>query len=310
LGAGSTLKFMVPKFKKILVTGGSGFVGRHMVKNFVSTGHHVIATTTRIVPGIGQDPQLEWVEWNALESKLPDINWESIDAILHLAVPRPPFAYPSDEDALFKVVVESTFQLLEQARVAGIKRFVLASTGDVLGGQCPALESNSNFEPDSFYGTAKANAELLVRSYNKSLSCSITRFYHPYGPGADKFLINRLISKVIEGITITIEGVDGISVNPIYIDDLTTGLQLVLLSDETGVFNLAGPETVTLRSLLEIVGEVVGQTPLINANGEACIERHVGDMTRLTSRLEYFPKTFLYEGTRCLLDLTSMAETV
>jgi len=301
---------MASGLRKILVMGGSGFVGHHLVEHLVSNGDHVIATTTRIGPRLKQFPNLEWVEWNALGRGLPDLDWQEIDAILHLAVPRSPFVYPGDETSLFKIVTETTFKLLEQARISGVRRMVLASTGDVLGEQCPALESNSNFAPNSFYGAAKASAEILVRSYEAFLSCAIARIYHPYGPEGNRFLINRLVSKVINGEAITLEGPNGIRVNPIYIDDLVAGIRLAIHSDEIGVFNLAGPDTVTLREFLDYIGELVGREPVIKLSNRTEIGRHVGDITRATSALKFNPTTSLKEGIHRVVELVKITKAV
>jgi len=257
-----------------------------------------------------QEPAAEqegwsWVRWDATSSALPKVNWDEIDAIAHLAAPRSLFAFPEKAQPVFDTTVVATFQLLQSAAShARIKRFVLASTGNVLGPQgTDASEQDTLYAPGSFYGTAKACAELLVRAYGDLVSTAVLRFYHPYGPGGDRFLINRLLDVVMQGREVTIEGERGILLNPVWIDDLATGIRQALESCKTGIFHFGGPETVSLRSLVELMGELTGRAPFLRILPPRHGEPHVCRFDRSAAELGYDPREGVRTGLQKLIAL-------
>lgn len=288
---------------RVLVTGGSGFVGGATVGELLRRGHTVYATTTNSAPRPADHPQLRWLAWDACAQPLPDAPWDALDAVLHLAVPRS-VAFPADAGVTFEVTVAATMRLLERARTGGVRRFVLGSTGDVLAPAAPpAFEADEQLRPSSFYGTAKANAELLVRAYAGELSTAIARIFHPYGPGGDRFLVNRLLARVRAGEPVRVEGRDGITLNPLWVDDLAAGLAAAVEGDATGVFHFAGPDMVTLRELLLRMGALAGVQTRIEPQPErAPVECHAGDCRRSASLLAFAPSVSLGDGLRRLLE--------
>ena len=279
--------------RRILITGGSGFVGRALMAELAGQGARIVATTTRDVPPAVHG--VEWLRWNGVEDTVPLVLQDQFSAIVHLA-PSP----HSTDDAQFSLNVAATFHLLETARRFGT-RFVFASTGDVLGAREAAVETDITYEPSSIYGAAKACGELLVRAFESTASACVVRLYHPYGTGGDRYLINRLVRRVANGEGIDIEGPHGIRVNPVWIDDAASGLRLLLESDMGGIFHLAGPEIVTIRELVELTGELLGVAPRVISKPCLGTERHVGAYDRARS-LGYVPKTRLREGLRRLID--------
>ena len=234
---------------RVLVTGGSGFIGTAVTTHLTARGHSIVATTTR--PSAAREKSVEWVVWDALVEPLPDIDWRTIDVIVHLALPRQPLDDPDQARAIFETSVGATFHLLVAARRHGIARVLAASTGDALGTGERAREDEERYRPTSFYGTAKACQELLMRFDGGEYEAGILRFFHPYGPGGDAFLVNRLLRRVMAGEPIEIEGTNGIDLNPMWIDDLARGIRQAVESRATGTFHFAGPETIGLRSLIE-----------------------------------------------------------
>lgn len=336
---------------KILVTGGSGFVGSAVVAQLVCRGHKVIATacdvsttmddraespdaspvdtprglpTSRdgIVPAArghgtilhtqqGDAANPSWVEWDASTSPIPEVEWRGLDCVLHLATPAKLFDFPNEAAPIFEVNVAATFRLLEAARTNGVPKVLLASTGDVLGsGEKPAHEDDTLYSPRSFYGSAKACAELLLRAYQPILSTAILRIYHPYGPRGDRVLVNRLVKAVVEGRETRIEGRNGIQLNPVWIDDLALGICLALESDANGVFHFGGPQTLSLRALLEMVGTLVGREPLIESDLREPTRSHVGGFDHTSRILGYEPRVTLRDGIERLLESWSACSTV
>ena len=287
--------------RRVLVTGGSGFVGRALVAALLDRGHTVLATTTRLSDHLPRATNLHWLEWNASGAPLPAVEWKRVDTVVHAALPRTPFAFPEGANALFEVTVAATLRLLEVARREG-QRVVVLSTADVLGSNDrAACEEDLLYEPTTFYGAAKACTELLTRSYGAILQTAILRLFHPYGPGGDRFLVNRMAHAVVDGQEVRIERQDGILLNPVWIDDLVDGVCAAVESDATGIFHLAGPETVSLRQLLDIAAEFAHRRPVIRVEARDGIQRHYATCERSVRLLHYHPQVGVREGVRRLL---------
>ena len=290
---------------RVLVTGGSGFVGSAVTADLTRRGHSVIATTTR--DAAPRDQSIDWVIWDALVEPVPAIEWQAIDVILHLALPRRPLDHPDNATAIFETCVAVTFHLLEVARRHGIGRVLAASTGDALGAAGCAREDEEVYRPTSFYGTAKACQELLMRRFEGGDGGVILRFFHPYGPGGDAFLVNRMLQRVVADELIEIEGPDGIEVNPVWIDDLARGVCQAVESRHGGVFHFAGPDTLRLRALLELCGGVSQHEPRIRTRDEPAPGGHAGDFERAVRVLGYHPTVGVGEGVSRLLAAQSPA---
>ena len=200
--------------------------------------------------------------------------------IVHLALPRKPHTGPDKRRAIFETSVVATFHLLESARRYGIGRVLVASTGDALGATGCAQEDDECHRPASFYGTAKACEELVARCRDDTVASGILRFFHPYGPGGEAYLVNRLLRQVIAGERIEIEEPNGIDLNPVWIDDLATGICLAVDSRHGGIFHFAGPETVTLRALVELSGEISRREPRVQLRKGHVRGGHAGDFRR------------------------------
>jgi nucleoside-diphosphate-sugar epimerase len=265
-------------------------------------GYQVTATAGTKPEAFRAHPHLRPILWDALIQPLPSVDWSSIGAILHLAVSSRSRTFPAQARSLYEVTVQACYRLLETANRFEVGRFLMASTGDALGhSEKPHSEGDAEYRPTTFYGAVKACAELLTRSFQAVLSTAVMRFYHPYGPGGDQFLINRLVRMVAEEKEIVIEGTDGIRMNPVWIDDLVSGVCLTLESKETGTFHFAGPEMMTLRGLVETIGTVIGKKPRLRQSLVDCIEQHAGlfDTTRL--RLGYEPQMMIRQGIQKLI---------
>ena len=287
----------------VLVTGGSGFVGSAVIRALLDEGRQVIATTTGQVED--QKEGVEWIRWDATTGELPEVDFSRLDAVVHLAVPRALFDFPASADSIYSVVVDGTFRLLEAARKASVRRFVLASTGDVLGSRAEGgFESDRSYDPSSFYGAAKAAAEMLALSYRDLLQVAVLRLYHPYGSGGEKFLINRLVRRILLGQEVTIEGEQGIRLNPVWIDDCARGIRQAISASAAGTFHLAGPDLATLRELLELAGELSGNRPKLRSLPVQPVECHAGDDSRAREILGYFPEISLREGLLRVIEAT------
>jgi nucleoside-diphosphate-sugar epimerase len=292
----------LPPTSTVLVTGGSGFVGRHVVRAVADRGYRVIATHAD-PPGSKRPAhrRVRWLRWDGTRDPLPRVAWPRIGAIVHLAVPGNLFTFPDNASALYELDVGATFRLLEAARRHRLHRVLIASTGYSLGRMSRRhREADHDYDPETFYGTTKACAELLARAYQETLSTAVIRFYWPYGPGGGRFLIQRLLKNLAEGRELFVEGRDGMILNPVWIEDLAGGVVRALESNATGTFHFAGPETVTMRNLIDRMAQALGKKASIRIAPAARNRYQAADFNRATQVLGYRPRVRLERGLRLL----------
>lgn len=288
---------------RVLVTGGSGFIGRAVIPELNRRGQQVIATTHVAMDDLTESEQTRWVIWDALSAPLPAVEWSEVRSVLHLANPQNPFDFPAAAALMYEVGVAATYRLLERARKEGLAHVAIASSGDVIGQtHIPVREDNVNYRPLSFYAACKACGEVLAQSYSKVFPVAVLRFFHPYGPNGDRFLINRLVRRVLRGEEIEIEGEDGLPINPVHITDLAKGIVLALSSGESGIFHFAGPDHVTLRYLIERIGEIAGRRVKVRSLQKEVNGNHIGIYKQSEILLGYHPRITLEDGLRSLVE--------
>lgn len=247
---------------KIAVTGGSGFIGSHVVDRLVSAGHHVVVLDTR-------EPHRRDVKHRAVDiTDLPGMVTATIgcDAVFHLAaVSNVNDAY-SDPVGAMDVNVIGTARVCEAARRNQVGRVLLASTVWVYG---PAAGEGTVDEDTPLgiegtghlYTASKIAAELTVASFGElyGVPYTVMRYGIPFGPRMrDELVISRFVGKAAAGEVITIQG-DGLQYrNYVYVEDLADAHVLALAPEAANqIFNFEGPAPVSIRRIAEVVRELV-----------------------------------------------------
>lgn len=282
-----------------LVTGGGGFIGSALLPILCANGWDVIATSRTPKP---KRNGVRWIAWSAEEGGVPGCDWDKLDCVIHLAHPRVQSRDIGEMSRQVEGGLLATSRLLEKAARHEVRRFVFVSTGDVVSpADGMALETDNDYSATSFYSAAKASAELLVRSCAALLSTAIVRVYHPFGPGGDDFLINRLLAAVAAGREITTEREGGILINPVWIDDLAQGLALAAGASATGVFHLAGPDKLKLADFVKVCGRLLKKPVCLRENSAQPSLNHAGDCRRARRLLGWRPEMRLAAGLRKMI---------
>ena len=297
----------------VLVTGGSGVIGSAVVHRLAAAGYPVWATTT--LRPAADAAGVAWIRWDAVAEPEPIVPWDRIRCIVHLAAPRHPLSETGTTGALYATAVAGTRNLLARAEAAGIPRFLYASTGDVLTPNgAAAREDDRTYSAATPYAAAKAAGELLTLGHGAPPSSAVVRIFHPYGPGGDRFVVNRMITAITEGREITVESPDGIELNPIWIEDLAEGIVRAVLSDATGVFHLAGPDRIAFGAMLRLMAKLMNRAPRIHIGAPGRPGQHLGNCARARAILGFAPRVSLREGLERLcghvLDTESSAKGV
>jgi len=216
--------------RRILVTGGSGFIGRHAVAGLTRAGAHVRVVDLKPHP----DPEVDIVvgdiaDLDALEAAFAG----GIDSVVHLAAVTSVLRSLEQPDLTFTTNVAGTHALLEAARGAGAQSLVFASTNAVTGPMdAPAIVETAQLRPLTPYGATKAAAEMLMSAYTASygLRCACLRLTNVYGPGmqAKDSIVARLMRAIRLDRTFEIYG-DGRQVRDyVHVSDVIAAVKLGL----------------------------------------------------------------------------------
>ncbi|HVH51308.1 MAG TPA: NAD-dependent epimerase/dehydratase family protein, partial [Gaiellaceae bacterium] len=253
---------------KLLVTGGSGFIGSHVVDKAVAAGHEAIVFDTRESP-------------YGAETILGDVtNFDEVaaaaagcDAILHLAAMADVNEVAKAPVMTEAVNAQGTLAVLEAARVANVRRVVYASTIWVYGEQVEgvATEDSPLGIPRHFYTATKLAGEMYCHSYGElyGLEHTILRFGIPYGPRArEAAVLPAFVIKAHAGEPLTIAGTGEQSRRFVYVEDLADGVVAALVPEAANrIYNLVGDESVTIREIAELVQQLVQPVEIVHLEG-------------------------------------------
>ena len=274
---------------KVLVTGASGFVARHLVPALAHE-HDVVALThdaARVPPGDGFETVV--VDLRDPQASLPDV-----DAVVHLAQANVPF--PDGARDLFAVNTAATVALLDHARRAGATHFVFASSASVYGfGDRPWTEDDVPAATD-FYSATKLAAEGFVRAHEQFFSTLVMRLVAPYGPGQRNRMIPRLIDSVREGRPITLNEGGRPRMNPVFVDDVVGLVRAALATDGNRLVNVSGPDAASIRELGEAIGDVVGEEAQFETGTGVAPGDIVCANDRMLAEFDLEPLTSLRDG--------------
>lgn len=270
-----------------LVTGATGLMGSHLIPALARTRevHAVSRGAAKLAAGRVRPLELDLASDFALDALPP-----RVEAVVHLAQSPHFREFPERAEHVHRVNALATVRLLEYARRAGARTFVLASTGGVYGhGERPFSEEDpvSLREDAGFYTGTKLAAEAACASYARLLRVIVLRFFFVYGPGQNAtMLVPRLIRLVREGAPIVLQGGgDGIRLNPTHASDAARATERALDLPGSAIVNVGGPEVLTLRWMGEAIGRALGVEPRFAAEATTQPRHLVGDIRRMSALL-------------------------
>lgn len=290
------------KNKTILITGANGLLGSRLCGILAKSGFKVYGIVRRQTK---PQKSVTFIKKD-LSKPLSTRNLpRSLYAIIHLAQSNKYKKFPAAAFDIFCVNTMSTAFLLNFAFQTNTKKFLYASTGGLYGfGKRPFRESSLilNQNNINFYLASKTCGELLVQSYSKFFETKIIRPFFIFGPGQKKqMLIPRLISLIKKRKPVLLEGKNGVSINPIFVDDAAIATKNLLLSKKTGIFNLAGASKISIRQLSNIVSNAFGVRPKFLIKSQTK-NKLIGDISKIK---EYFPKYKKYSLKKQLLRIVA-----
>jgi UDP-glucose 4-epimerase len=312
---------LAARFGRVLVTGGAGAIGSNITDELVRAGADEIVVLDNFVRGrrenlawaVANGP-VEVVEGDIRDAALVRKLMDGVDVLFHQAAIR--ITQCAEEPRLaLEVLVDGTFNVLEAATDAGVRRVVAASSASIYGlaGTFPTSENHNPYANDTLYGAAKAFNEGLLRSLHamRGLDYVALRYFNVYGPRMDVHgvyteVIVRWMERIADGRPPLILGDGSQTMDFVYIGDVARANLLAAASDVTdAVFNVAsGTETSLLelaeRLLCAMHGDMgVEHGPARAVNG---VTRRLADTRLASQRLGFTAEVGLDEGLARLVD--------
>lgn len=291
---------------RVLVTGAGGFIGKRLVRELAEQGDSVYALL-RKPPTAADAIYFADSKVHQVVRDLGNLDTASlptgIDALVTLGQSSRFREFPEQAEEVFGVNVTANLRLLQWAVETGVRRVVHASSGGIYGGKRGGQFLESDLlavdSPLGFYLGTKLCGEVLVQNYRQFFDTTvILRPFFVYGPGQrhDMF-VARLIESVRHGRPISLQGVDGLRVNPIYVDDAVACFRSAVGLEGAHVINIAGPDVLTLRQICDSIGQLVRRSPVYQMLSGDPID-YVADLTRTRELLKPAPSTPFMDGVR------------
>jgi UDP-glucose 4-epimerase len=299
---------------KILVTGGGGFIGGHLVERLLADGHDVRAldnfTTGRRENLNDVIDAIELVEGDIQSYERAHTAVRGCDVVLHqAALPSVPRSVRDPLTSNASNVI-GTLNVLLAARDSDVRRVVFASSSSVYGAN-PTLPKREDLQtmPISPYAVAKLAAEGYCQSFWHvyQLETVALRYFNVFGPRQDPrseyaAVIPKLITAALEETTPVIFG-DGEQTRDFtFVDNVVEANVLAMAAPDVAgeVFNVAVGDRISLNTLLQQIGEITGREIAADyAAARAGDVRHsLADVSKARERLGYAPKVSLAEGLR------------
>ena len=308
---------------KILVTGGAGFIGSHLVEALVKRGDEVVildslndfydpaikrgnlSSIERTAGAAMGEGPVEFVEGDIRDEALVGRLFErDFDAVVHLAAMAG--VRPSLEDPLHyqDVNLRGTMVLLEELRKRPQTRVVFASSSSVYGGNTdvPFKESADVPRPVSPYAATKRSGELLCYTHHHLYGIPTTclRFFTVFGPRQrPEMAIHKFVRMTLEGEPLPFFGDGSTRRDYTYVDDIVDGVvRSIDRCEGYEIYNLGESETTSLSELVAMIGEACGVEPILDRRpmqpGDVLIT--YADTSKARKELGYAPSTKVAEG--------------
>ena len=247
--------------RHVLVTGGSGFIGRRVVSELSRDGAQVRVVDLKPHP----DREVEIVQGDLADHAVLEAALGGrVDSVVHLAAVTSVLRSLEHPELTYRTNVHATAALLEAARAAGVRALAFASTNAVTGPMdAPAITETATLKPLTPYGATKAAAEMLMSAYTASygVRCTSLRLTNVYGPGmqAKDSIVARLMRAIRLGSTFEIYG-DGLQVRDyVHVGDVVAAVRLALTREDwQGPMVIGTGHSLSVLDVVDAVRSVTG----------------------------------------------------
>lgn len=311
--------------KSLLVTGGAGFIGSHLVDRLLRTDVDRLTVIDDFNnfydPEIKRanitehlkDPRYQLAEIDIRDrAALKELfNQNTFEGIVHLAARAGVRPSLSEPQLYSETNINGTVNLLELARSHGLRQFIFGSSSSVYGinAKVPFSEDDPIRQPISPYAATKAAGELLCHTYSHlyRIRCVCLRFFTVYGPRQRPDLAIHKFAKLIsQGKPIPVFGDGTTRRDYTYVDDIIDGVVAAIKYDKSDyeVFNLGESRTVELKELISLLEKELDTQAIIDHQPPqpGDVPQTFADITKARALLGYNPQTQIEEGLHRFID--------
>lgn len=294
----------------ILVLGGAGFIGSHLVDALVSRGHNVRVFDLPNVSTQNLEKSLDAIElvngdFENISDVLPLLH--DIDMVVHLVGTTLPGTSNANPVYDVETNVIGTLRLFEESIKHGVKKIIFASSGGTVYGipQTLPIPEDHPTNPICSYGITKLTVEKYLALFHHlyDIDYAILRFGNPYGPRqrikSVQGAIAVFLGHVLHDETITIWGDGTVARDYFYISDLVSAFLKVIESEtRSKVFNIGSGTATSLNEILSVIKDVTGKSPKVQYNAPRKLDVPVNslDVTRAEKELNWSPAVELKTG--------------
>ncbi len=302
---------------KVLVTGGAGFIGSHIVESWLSEDHSVRVLdnlesgSLENLDEFRKEASFRFIEGDIRKEKDVVEAVEGVDAVFHEAAVTSVPVSVKNPDMTRDVNVGGTVNLLVKCEEFGVDKFVFASSCAVYGeAENLPIDEETQLEPNSPYARSKLLGEEHVLE-RESLDSVVLRYFNVYGPrqsgGRYAGVIVKFIDRLREGVSPIIYGDGEQTRDFIYVKDIVRANLLALRREEANgeVFNVGGGVEISINELCRKLLKIMNNSeiePEYEPPREGDIKHSKADITKISEKLGYSLEVSLEEGLRELLD--------
>jgi len=267
----------------VLVIGSGGYMGRHLMAGLSRAGLDALGTSS--ADGSGIDPESGLLP---AAFAIPT----GTTAVVYMAQSPRYREVPEQAAHVLAVNTLSAVRAATLARAAGVRRFVYVSTGTVYAPTFAPIAEDAPVRRDSWYVLSKLHGEEALNLFRQDMEVIVVRPFGVYGPAQKGRMVPNLIDAVRNGRPVTLhprkgmpQDIGGLRISLCYIDDATDILLRLVRGGAPACLNLAGPEAVSIRSIAEAAGVVLGRPPVFEMSPSPRDSDLIADTRNLVSAL-------------------------
>ncbi len=286
-----------------LVTGGAGFVGAHLVEELLRRGAERVVVYDQAMPagklpGSLSEPKVTMVEGDVTDSARLGRAMSGTHGVFHLAV-LPLGECEKHPRKAVDVNILGTFNVVEAAVHAGVRKLVYSSASSVYGDTLEVMDEHHPYNPLTIYGVSKLCGEFLLRPYLKQMPSVVLRYMNVYGPRQAGGLIPAVLSKILAGEAPTIHGDGSASFDFVHVRDVVRCNLLAMESEVSGeAFNVGSGTEATVKQVVAWLLEITGSShsPIYRTDVQVPMTRRVGSSEKAKRLLGFEASVPLREG--------------
>jgi len=287
---------------RILITGATGFIGRHLFLKLKKTGYEVEGLS--LEKGVIDGKKMIVLDLQNKNKLRHLLKGKMFDVIIHLAAKIPQSINSQDAKNSLKENFQTTFNLLEEFNKTKTKKFIYASSMSVVGSpEYLPVDEKHPVNPDNFYSVGKLLGEILCERFKAQTKKNITilRISAPYGPGQNEnCVIPLFIRRALASRNILIYGTGKRTQDFIYTADVTNAFLAAIRHNCPGIYNIGSGESTSTLDLAKIILKNIKHTTsnIVLSGREDPQENYKMevDISKAKRNLKFLPKVFIDDG--------------